>query len=330
MRSVNLYLKEYYSRLLESEDVQQIITKDKSIEYFFPSLYNDIKGSIEVIFPLLTNNNKDEEEELNSKLIDLKTSIYTNNMVSPNAYTLPSIKTIGGSQFISLASLVDVLPATLIYSIYGLYVMSQNPLTAKLSNGKIRFNNNGNINVLMWNTRGLKDVIKDPNIRRGIYLHEIGHWVNYKPHFIKLLLQSVIPLAPVLAIPCVLLGIVYARSAEWKADAFAKSVGYGKELADALDIMSYSVRKNANLYVKLNDYIKIFVLKLQNIVDQYIPLYSHPSTRKRTKVLREDFSQLNENIIVDIILPFVKKGLTPLDNLISENLKLLFPLTRKK
>ena len=247
-------------------------------------------------------------------------------MVQPNAYTLPSIQTTLGAQVAGFTGLA--------YILYGLVKLSKSGLELQSSSKNIiQMANKGNINMLLWQTIGLKDILPEPELRHAIYLHEIGHWVRYEPVFGSIISRIFgdrqnFPILGPLIVPLSIVGIVLGRSAEWKADEFAKKAGYGKELAESLRRMGYTVRSNSNIYVKIQDYMRAYWFKIHNVVDKFLPVTIHPSMRKRTAALSES-EIINEGIIKDGAMFALRTLLSPLDKFISKNVKQLFPMLRR-
>lgn len=298
-----------------SEKLRKTESTDEIVKEFFPSFISSISGNLQTIFPILTDHDKSSSKQFNSHIQNLKTSVYYNEMPQPNAYTIPAIQTNLGAQ------LVGLRPFTFVYLIYGFAKLKKSQLDAKPSGKSIVFQNKNNINMLMWHTRGLKDMLPEERLRHAVYLHEIGHWVKFKPVFASLSARILNSAFPAMAVPFTILDIAFARSGEWKADKFAADMGYKKELGEALHRIGYTVRTNTNLYTKFNDYFRFGFTKIHNTIDKFLPITGHPSMRKRTQRLEE---VMFEGKIKDKLSDLFK----PMDELLAKNAKQLFPLAR--
>lgn len=325
--------------LFETSD--KVKNLDKSIERFFPSLWNSISGNLQYIFPIFTRQNLEEEKIFNDRSSGLKADICINNANYPDAYTIPAVSSKLAAQIL----LITLLPGMIVYCFYGLKRLSEAQLTAKLKDKKVVFSSPNNFRVLMWETKGLKSFIQSDDLRYAIQLHEIGHWVNYKSGFstllIKIIGKFIGSLIPILLPPIIIATIVHARSAEWRADKFVKEMGYGKQLSDALEIMGSKRRINVSVLVKLSDIIHNLMSNIYNVLDKYIPITTHPSIEKRRKELQDSnitdiddyMNMLYETSIIDFtqekIISLVKPLFSNLDKLLADHVGDIFPLSNR-
>ncbi|MBT3298857.1 M48 family metalloprotease [archaeon] len=327
-RSIINQLELYEGKKL-SEETLKVKTTDETIKQFFPSLWNGIKGDIQSIFPIVTKKSNKDTRQFNRIVKNLETNIHGMSHTQPNAYTLPGI----GNKYHAQVSMF-IPPVWLLSAIIQL---SRSQLKAKVVKNKIIFNNNAKIKMLLWQSKGIIDILgSESRALNAVYLHEIGHWVNYKPVIGAAIMNIMKKLVPALAVVFIVLNIVYARAAEWQADRFAKEVGYGDDLALALTKIGYTVRKDATVLVKIGDYIRLISMKLINIVDDVLPIFSHPSMRNRVKVLQDGIvfeSDLKEQLllettITDTLLLPIQKLLKPVDKVLGKNVDLLFPFAK--
>jgi hypothetical protein len=321
---------------------KRILNKDESIKKFFPSLWNAISGDFQTIFPVLTSRIPEEEKLWKGNTKGLNMRVMTNNSNSPNAYTLPAMQSKLGAQAATF-----FVP---IYILYGFIKLSDADLDGRGVNKKVNIKAPNDLSGLMWETKGLKSLIPEDNLRYAIMLHEIGHWVKYEQPFLSTTMRYVSSIAPPLALPFVIGSILVCRSGEKKADMFVKKVGYGKELSEALSRMGYYKRNDVSAIARLGDHIRVFMLKLQDKIDDYVPfLFSHPSIKKRTTYLKDNLDHaiingdigydeyiielyeldLIEENVKDLLLTGLSKLFAPIDKLAAKHAKFLFPLSQK-
>ncbi len=316
-------------------------------------MMNNMVAHQQIMFPAVSLDWPSESKVFNEKFSGLKVNVYQNSMNAPNAYTIPALKTKEGATVATNTGSVG----SLIYFIYASKELAKNQLKAQAkSNGKVLFKAPPKYEMSLWETKGLISLIPEPDIRRAIMLHEVGHWVEYTPIIICNILNSItiimsliisigvfnhiiLPYFFALIIPIVVLSTLYARSAEYKADAFVKRMGYGNELIEGFKRMGYSKRSNVSVLVQLEDMIRVISMKVIDIVDIFLPIFGHPSMRKRIMALKENniifpnqYDIIEEGLLPDInkalIYP-LKKLLKPIDDLASKNVKTLFPLARR-
>ena len=306
-----------YLHTLFEETKSNIVSTDDHIKYFFPMLYSNLKGNIEMIFPIIASLDNEDTSYLNSKTSGLSSEIYLNNITDPNAWTIPGITKPIYAQFIAVPI---VNSGIIIYSIMNLL---KNKIDYKLVNNNLQFTTN--LNCLMWQTRGLKTYLQDKELRYAIWLHELGHWVKFENGKLILLF------APFTAIPiinfiAIIIIIALLRSNEKNADMFVKEVGYGKQLATALETIGYKNIDNATFLIQFSKYIEIMFTKIHDVVDTWLPVTDHPSFKSRISNLREDYitihghNVLYESLLQNTIYPLLKRIIEPIDKLISDNI----------
>lgn len=331
--------------LLEKGPLTQdlnIKNKEESIKKFFPSLWNAISGDFQTIFPVLTNQLPEEEKIWKSNVSGLPMKVMLNNSNSPGAYTLPAMSS-------KISAQVAMFTAPL-YVVYGFIKLSDAGVDGTGSQKKVKMKAPPDLSALMWETKGLKSLMPEDNLRCAVMLHEIGHWVKFEQPFLSNTLNIMANVLPVLAVPFVLGAIMICRSGERKADMFAKKVGYGKELSEALGRVGYYKRYDVSAIARLGDHIRVFMLKLQDKIDKYVPfLYSRPSIKTRKGYLKETLDQhfyngnigfneyINElydaNLIEegfrDLALEGLIKLFAPIDRLVAKHADFFFPLSQK-
>ncbi len=304
------------SHMLFEEIKPKIISTDEHIKYFFPMLCSSLKGHLEFIFPLLTSVDADDTKYLNTKISGMNTDIYLNNIVDPNAWTIPGVSKVIYAQFLAVPIANTIL---LISSILNLL---KNKIEYKVNGKNLKFTTT--LDCLMWQTRGLKTYVQDPELRYAIWLHEIGHWVKFE-NTTKILLLAPFTAIPGLNLIALLIIIALMRANERKADMFVKEVGYGKELSSALEILGYGIVDNATFLLKVDKYIEVAFAKIHDVIDKFIPLTNHPSFKTRISDLQDTYitiygqNILYESILQDTIYPLIKKLIEPIDKLFSDN-----------
>lgn len=328
-------------------EADKIKNADESLKSFLPYIWNSFSGSFQMtLFPAMTSRWNDEQKLFNSMTKGLKNNVWQNNHPQPNAYTLPAIRTKATVQGMALLDQISLgLPSALIWAIYGLASLSNNPLKGKkLPGGKVSFS--GQTEMQIWETKGLKSLIPDDSERLAIQLHEVGHWVEFQPVFMGILTKIGSIIFVPLYIPLTILSIYQGRLGEWRADAFAKKMGYGPQLAKALSKTGYNRRENISFLGKIDDMLRVVFTKVHNVFDMVLPITTHPSVQKRTTELLKDhvdiyslpydeyIKELYElNIIEEDVKQFMSKGLksllAPVDKSLAKLTKRLFPLMPK-
>jgi len=214
----------------------------------------------------------------------------------------------------------------MIYFIYGILSLSRAQLTAQLRNGRMMFDSKSGVSMSLWQGRGLLQKLEyKHDVIHGFYLHEIGHWVYHRPVFAGLfifILQSEIAFR-YLGLPLAILAIAFGRMGEWRADRFAKEMGHGNELAEALQRMGYGIRTGENRLIWAADYITYLSTKIHNFVDKFLPISTHPSMRKRIDVLAD-----SEQIIEESLLDYIAPRFQPIDKFLTNHIERIFPLVR--
>lgn len=318
--------------IYEKQNTSDLVTKEKeALKTFFPSLYRSVKGTIQLILPPWTDPINSENLYFESKTSGLKTNHFLNSSPQPNAYTLPATSTRIGAMAAQLSSIF--------YYLYGIIELSNNPISAKVEkNNSIKFSTSFDGRIGIFHTLGLHDMLNKDQ-RFAVSLHEIGHWINYKSSFASLtsifsanfigrLIQITgNTVALYVFFPVAIAAIAFSRAAEWRSDAFVKSVGYDKKFVEALDIIGYKKRDTTSIYNKIEDYVRVIFTHIDNIVQTVLPIGLHPSIKARKKALTE--SQIvYEGLILDKITDVLLKPCHELDKIISQHVQDLFPLAR--
>jgi Zn-dependent protease with chaperone function len=295
-------------------------TKSISLKTYFPQSYKLLNTEHSTLFDKKIIYNKAESEYYKSKIKNLDLDVFILKDNEPNAFTIPGLDNI---------SLLKSNPME--FQTLGLEVLTKHPLTASIVNNKIVFNSDiKNFKVLVFLNSGLFKKIPDIDSRLAIVLHELGHWVYIKSLIsssqFEFLLQIIKPtfytsLATgtiydtkivttiLIVIKVFLLAIVNIknRQNEYEADQFAKSVGYGPQLQNALSLLAYNKEiSKINIEDKNN-----FLLNFYDIISLLFSQHTHPPVHKR-------ILSLNESIDIDIFNQLLGL-LNPIDHLIKEH-----------
>lgn len=126
-----------------------------------------------------------------------------------------------------------------------------------------------------------------PEQRVGIYLHEIGHWIDSAKTLPDFILKHPNEESYQLYYTMVLKRYV-TRYEELEADKFAKILGYGEELSSALDQI-VSVRKQASWIYRIGDRMLKSCVETQNQNEEegWTTPMDYPSMQTRKKYLKE-------------------------------------------
>jgi hypothetical protein len=306
----------------------------EALKTFFPSLYREIKGVFECIFPIIQKSLPKEDILFKSKTSGVIVNHFLNSTPQPGSYTLPGVSTRMGDMVVS-----NIDEVSFLYPIYGFIELNKNPITAKRVKDKIQFKTNYKGNISVYQTLGLHDLLTDDTLRFTITLREIGFWVHHQQQFysyitsivgglssyLSVLLTKSIKIGSAILVAMFIPIIALVRSREWAADGFVKSLGYGTELAEALDIIGYTVRKDSSLYNKLFDYIRKIFNVINDAIQTILPIFPVPSIKSRKKALTES-DVLYENLILDQIKNILLKPCHEIDKIISQHASELFPL----
>jgi len=319
---------------------------DSSVQKFFPMIWNSFGGVWQILFPIATSRNKSEEIIQKKHIHNLDLNIRTNSYPGRMAYTYPSMTTAAGATFATWV-LSPAALGSIGFVLNGYKFLNKNSSLlkkAKNVNGVIVFPSElKKLKILSFLSKGLMQQLKEEE-RTAILLHEIGHWVNMEPFIHKSLATALSPIAryfPFLNLPILIGTIVFNRKSEWKADAFAKQVGYGNQLANALENITINTRKDAQFFQKINDYIIKFMTHISNVIDVFLPISPYPSIKKRTNELRDSESfldnhlfqlteseliMLNEGIIKDKINEKIAPLCHAFDKNIAKQMNKIFPI----
>lgn len=128
-----------------------------------------------------------------------------------------------------------------------------------------------------------------PEERTAVYLHEIGHWIDA-----ALSLPSWVMKHPDKESIFLYSNMIYQRYCtryqELNADKFAKDLGYGEELATALDSL-VGIRKNISIIYRFGDWLCKNAVAAQNEDETYgigVSASNYPSMRTRKRYLRDE------------------------------------------
>jgi len=228
---------------------------------------------------------------------------------SPNAFTIPGVYLGMNTRDMTMSKLI-----------FGSYSAKKFNISGDISgSGKAILNASSKVAPLIVLTSGLNDDKRyTMDEKMAILMHEVGHWsigalgsqapasvISIASTINSLILviglnvgityRNILILITLMIMFFFLLGVL-SRSAEFAADAFAKKIGKGKELSDALQKMGGdNIVKNK----KELDEISGFFDKISPIVD-FITGRSHPSTNRRSGRLLENNDILQEGVLTEL------------------------------
>jgi len=261
---------------------------------------------------------------LSSKSKNLKVTVYQIPEKLPNAFTIPGIHL--GMDDLTLSDLI-----------FGSFHLKKYDFQASPSGRKVTLTSNKPVEPLLVATSGLSEnkTLTD-NEKMAVFLHELGHWSSDAASYQMLgiaapALHTVLQIgtfvgfiAPMrgdtpeqiivkgllmLAVSLIIMIIAFhiepslSRSAEFKADAFAKKAGRGQDLSDALQKMEGSTISSKS---ELNETAS-FLDKISPIID-FLTRSSHPSTYRRSDRLLESHV-VEEGVISDMTNNIAEKTL---------------------
>jgi Zn-dependent protease with chaperone function len=319
------------NRILITEADETELDKDKfqkQMQWLFPSIWNEIKGSVQMAIPIASTTRLTQEEKIFKQYVNnIDIEVRLNSHTMRNAWTYPFIQSRGAATLASLTGWLGILYQL----ISACTIIEKNKtLFTKVevdSSGIIQFPDIP-VHFLSFITKGL---YTDLNEREtvAILLHEIGHWIKHIPIVSMLTYEAMKPFfsaVPPLAFALVILIIIQARKAEYEADKFVKECGFAKELASGLTRVTSTVRPDVSFWVKISDFLgKIFTL-IHNIVDKYLPITSHPSLPKRISALEIKEQFILEQAVPERILLILKSKCNELDRVLAPKLQALFPM----
>lgn len=127
-----------------------------------------------------------------------------------------------------------------------------------------------------------------PEQRVGIYLHEVGHWIDSAKSIPKMIIERPETESCYLYYTNVLKRFV-TRYEELEADRFAKTLGYGLELASALDQI-VSVRKQVSWIYWLGDHMLKSAVRAHDEMEEegLIGPDQYPSMLTRKRYLKDN------------------------------------------
>jgi len=276
-----------------------------SLNTYFPKSYNLLEQDIKLLYNSKIFLDPTENKYHNSKIKNLNLEIYVYNSKIPNAMTFPGVNDIN----ILNNNLNDLY-------VLGLQILHKHPLSAVRKKDILEFKSDiKNFKLIVFVSSGFIKLIKNPEDRFAIILHEIGHWVHINNLLLIIKLEDIIkiltPSAFIITaaqvfnpydtifkistlIPYIALITLKAvvnfknQQDEYDSDLFVKQLGYSENLQNALSLLSY--KKPIS---KIN--IKEKATLVNNIIEILMLIYSdrtHPSTYKRILALQESETTL--------------------------------------
>lgn len=328
---------QYKDLLTESILAKQIITEadetpedrekfKKQMEWFFPAIWNEIKGSVQMTFPIASTTRLVIAEKNFKKYVNnLDVEIRLNSNTLRNAWTFPFIQGKGEATLVSLTGWFGLL--------YQLVKATDTIDLHKSKFKNIKIDSNGvvqfptiPINFLSFITKGLYADLDEREVV-AVELHEIGHWVKHEPIVGMMTLAALRPflsVIPAFAFLLTIMIIINAREAEYEADAFTKECGFAKDQVRALTRITSSIRSNVSFWIKLQDLLNKVFTSVHNVVDKFLPISHHPSLLKRKAALGESY--LAEGIIPDQVMQSIQKKCHEIDKMLAPKLHMIFPM----
>ncbi len=314
----------------------------EELRKFFPSIWNKIKGSFQMFLPIVSTTLPNEQRMINKYIKGLNVEVRLNHDPVRNAWTSPGIES---KEVLTVLNFLPFL-GDIIWNVNAFSYIKKTKIMEKVTakNGIVTFPSN-DLKVLAWQTKGLITDLDDEKLRLAIMIHEIGHWARIAPvavmgvfYITYSILNSVkknpalqVSLAPILS-PLLFLTFIAMnlsnRKAEKQADLFVKKVGYGKELAAALDRVALRPRSDISWINKIDDWVNKIFFELQNVLDKFVPfLFSYPSINKRKEYLTtEQQIFITEGVISKLSEKTLKPICNKVDKVVAPNLHKIFPI----
>ena len=310
-------------------------TTDDHFKFFFPKLHSKVKGDLSKLFPEFGKMkiNREEMARFDGKVQNLNAHIYTEASKDISAYTIPGLT-------VETSIRYEGLPENINVFLDGMRALQRMKFDGKLDRktGKVVFNSPKNFTFLMFQTKGLENLL-DFRLRFAVQLHEIGHWTrvggvikgrglwDYWPLF----------LVPPFSIIMSILFLSYGRASEYDADMFAKEVGYGKEMQEALYVLHYgkgnkeAIRKEidagmvgiVDIISSIEDMIGIALTSIPLIGPLFIPS-DYPEVNRRIDALQESYDpqllqeiDVNWGLVKNKFITMLQTILIPIDASLS-------------
>jgi hypothetical protein len=216
-------------------------------------------------------------------------------------------------------------------------------LDGTVKNGIVTFKSNIKLPMAAYMSTGLRDMLT-PEERFPVFLHEVGHWVNWGGPAISVFFDVMFRISRTLFPPAAgilyVLGNLFGAHGEEKADLFVKKLGYGKQLAKSLEKISYQRRDVESVWTKILDAMRIFTMTIMDVLGPLSRvLTGYPSTQTRMKYLKDDIDfvledevLLEEGIMSEKVLPLLipplREFTLKLDGILKNNLHDVFPFMK--
>lgn len=334
-----ILLKEALQSNIKNDPSDEIREEMKGI---FPTIWNDIVGYFHNIFPT-ANPILQSEIDLMKKYTNAKFNILLNSNPERQVFMYPtkySTNNIFGLIFYPLMSTAASIE---MYTSGGSDKILRE---SKNVNGKVIIPELPDIYFNVIQSKGFFDTFYGKEKERfAMYLSQIGAIANIREYWgvsvlaaIGLLLSIVIeiqefgrgnfikdniyPFIIAALVLCVIGFVFVTRSLVFSSDDFVKKMGYGKEYANAIQLLS-QVRTDSNIIVKFKDTVSSIVLELVNLVESIAPISPFPGKNVRIKNLlsKNESYYRSENMafnISRILSPMFKEAENYLRILFSE------------
>ncbi len=311
----------------QTYNIESMEIADEQLNYIIPYIWNDFKSYYEYIFPALTNELPNETSLFENIIQGVPLTVYNNNSSNLNMYTMPLNKD-------KVKSLVSNIPyISVINIILGLRNFLKADITGEPGRDRtIILSSKIPIDIVMWETRALRAILPENELRVAVALHEIGHWANNGSRIAlnRTVLTAFTLITSASIITPLILGIfiiIQSRLGEYQADNFVKKMGYGQELSVALDRMYKTKYISGNIILKFNRMIDRITKAIMEIIDKVLPISSHPSFKKRQMRLNESYDLIEEGIVEELI-EMLRRIFKNIDKEASELLIHAFPLMK--
>jgi len=313
---------------------------------FFPNIYEKLSNSSSDLTKIILDDN--ETNYVKSFITGIDIEVYQTTDTVPTIYTYPGLTSINDLD--TKENYFQLIKSTL--SSYKRLELAN--LKASSNNGLITVESKlKNVKLLLFYSKSCKKILTKEQ-RLSVYLHELGHLINYKlliPEFIFSLLKIVPKIAlgtsgvvlsfdvlkdsyqhTDLVIPAILTIITFSlifiqgllnRINESKADVFVKQMGYKDEYIKALTLMYHGNLDNKQSKTFLNKISEIYIS-----LKDYLNLNEHPehpSFDKRKKLLLKEASNISFQTLIKDIIDKLTQLIGELDDYTSKNIKLIYP-----
>ena len=274
---------------------------DKRIASFWKSTFDGIKG---VFTPLFKNPVFPKETKMVQNVVrGPKIIVRATPSTARNAFVIPGLIPTDFNYIPAMRkwkkdhkaklfdNQYDTIPPwcfMMMNSISHLKGMRKFKLTPDKNGKKKIIFPSSDIQINIFVTRGTLTHM-DPDSRMGIYLHELGHWVDAAAKIPKQLLIDP-EREKIYAAYSMMAQRANTRYQEFDADDFAKQMGYGNELAKGLDQL-IDKRAKIHFMAKLDDWMMRSMVEWDNKFEEQgkkFDTLDYPSIQRRKEWLKDE------------------------------------------